>query len=401
VERELKIMSLASRGYALNILSLGAFALVSGVSFAQEVQNQSWGHQAKFGIDAVKAWSIVKNKCQDSGVVVAVIDTGIDMNHPDLKNSLWVNQKELNGRTGIDDDGNGFIDDTNGWDFVTHTGQLVDTHGHGSHIAGIIGAKAGSSAGYNGVCPGVKIMSLRYYNEKASGLENLKNTVRAIEFAVKNGANIINYSGGGAEFSSAEMMALKTAEEKGILVVAAAGNERSNADVNLYFPAAYDLNNMLSVTAINQVGQVLPSSNWGVRKVQIAAPGNSILSTLPGASYGYMTGTSQATAFVSGIAALMLSTKRGLSVADLKSKITASATKYSQLIGKTQFGAAANAYAAVESVTNAQKQIVLPAPSVQPASRSFAAASKNPASVGSKKLLKNKKKHNAKKGFRN
>jgi hypothetical protein len=114
-----------------------------------------------------------------------------------------------------------------------------------------------------------------------------------------------------------------------------------------------------------------------------------------------MTGTSQATAFVSGIAALMISTKRGLSVADLKSKITASATKYSQLIGKTQFGAAANAYAAVASLSKTQEENSPAAPSVKPASRSFAAASKNPASIGNKKLLKKNKKFNAKKGFRN
>jgi len=394
-------MSKAKSGIYLKILSTSVVLMSSGALVAQDVQNQSWGHQSKFGIDAVKAWSLVKNKCQDSGVVVAVIDTGIDPNHADLKNSLWNNSKEVGGKAGIDDDGNGFIDDVNGWDFVTHTGRLVDTHGHGSHIAGIIGAKAGSAAGYNGVCPGVQIMSLRYYNPNASGLENLKNTVRAIEYAVKNGADIINYSGGGAEFSSAEMMALKSAEEKGILVVAAAGNERSNADVNLYFPAAYDLGNMLSVTAINQSGQVLPSSNWGIRKVQIAAPGNSILSTLPGGSYGFMTGTSQATAFVSGIAALMLSTNRNLTVADLKTKITASSTKYSQLVGKTQFGATANAYAAV---TSALKSPANAPVEIKPATtRSFAAAGKNPASLSTKKFSsKNskKKKFQAKKGAR-
>lgn len=335
----------------LSVFGVVALPCLFAVSaFAGQASQSSWGHQSQYGVDAVKAWSIVKNKCADSGVVVAVIDTGIDANHPDLKGSLWVNKKELNGKAGIDDDGNGFIDDVNGWDFVTHGGKLVDTHGHGTHIAGIIGAKASSESGYSGVCPGVQIMSLRYYDAKASGVQNLKNTVSAIEYAVNNGANIINYSGGGAEFSRAEMLALKKAEEKGILVVAAAGNERSNADVNLYFPAAYDLTNMLSITAINQAGQVLPSSNWGVQKVQLAAPGNSILSTLPGGSYGFMTGTSQATAFVSGIAAMMLSVKKDLSVAQLKLKLTESAIRYKQLVGKTQFGAEANALAAVSTV---------------------------------------------------
>ena len=266
------------------------------------------------------------------------------------------------------------------------------------HIAGIIGAKAGSASGYNGICPGVKIMPLRYYNANASGLENLKNTVRAIEFAVKHGANIINYSGGGAEFSQAEMMALKGAQDKGILVVAAAGNERSNADVNLYFPAAYDLTNLISVTAVNQMGQVLPSSNWGVHKVQIAAPGNSILSTLPGGSYGFMTGTSQATAFVSGIAALMLSMNKNLSVPQLKSMIASSAIKSSQLIGKTEFGAEANAYAAVETVLKPQPTFTSSNKQALVAHHTKLPAGKTPASIAKKKASKKlaKKKLSAK-----
>jgi thermitase len=316
---------------------------------AQEVMSKSWGHQAEFGMDVLNAFKAMppRRSCNGSGVTVAVIDTGIDPNHPDLRGSLWVNQKEARGKKAKDEDGNGFVDDVNGWDFVSNTPSLVDTHGHGTHIAGIIGAKGASSSGFSGVCPGVRIMALRYYNEKASGVENLRNTVRAIEYAVQNGANIINYSGGGAEFSQPEYRALKKAEEKGILVVAAAGNERSNADVNLYFPAAYPLQNIVSVTAINQAGFVLPSSNWGVQRVHIAAPGNSVLSTLPNGGYGFMTGTSQATAFVSGLAAYLLADNGKLKVADLKRIILSSARKHHQLVGKTQTGAAANAPSAI------------------------------------------------------
>jgi thermitase len=377
--------------FMLKSHSLFCFAVV-GLSLvvssnAVGSQNQSWGHQSQFGVEAEKAWALVKDKCQNSGVIVAVIDTGIDPNHPDLKNSLWKNTKEIAGKAGQDSDKNGFIDDKHGWDFVTQSGRLVDTHGHGTHIAGIIGAKAASPTGYNGVCPGVQIMSLRYYNERASGVENLRNTIRAIEYAVANGAHIINYSGGGAEFSHPEMQALKKAEAKGVLVVAAAGNERSNADIKHYYPAAYDLANMLSITAINQTGQVLPSSNWGVQKVQLAAPGNSILSTLPGSAYGFMTGTSQATAFVSGIAALMLSTNRNLTVADLKSKITQSAKKYPQLVGKTQFGATANALAAVELAMKAGSEPT-PKATPTPAARSFAAENEKAQQVVAPPLTK-------------
>lgn len=326
---------------AIGALSLGAFTANAAT------MNLSWGHKSNYGVDAIKAWSLVKNKCATSGVTVAIIDTGIDSQHADLKNSLWNNDKEINGKPGVDDDGNGFVDDKHGWDFVTSSGKIIDVNRHGTHIAGIVGARAASQAGYSGICPGVKLMSLRYFDQNASGIKNLQNTVRAIEYAVANGADIINYSGGGAEFSRAEMMALKKAERKGILVVAAAGNERSNADEHLYFPAAYKLDNIFSVTALNRHGKILPSSNWGVKKVHIAAPGNSILSTLPGGSYGVMTGTSQATAFVSGIAALMLSVNPSLTVKQIKDRIISSSIAYAQLKGKTAFGTAANAHKAV------------------------------------------------------
>lgn len=377
---------------------LGIFTFGGLLSLGASANQISWGHDSQYGVDAIKAKALIQNKCADSGVVVAVIDTGIDPNHPDLKGALWRNSKEIGAKAGKDDDGNGFIDDYHGWDFVTQSGRLIDTHGHGTHIAGIIGAKAGTATGYNGVCPGVQIMSLRYYDPKASGIQNLQNTIRAIEYAVKNGAHIINYSGGGAEYSRAEMMALKKAEEKGILVVAAAGNERSNADVSLYFPAAYDLKNILSITALNQSGEVLPSSNWGVKKVQLAAPGNSIMSTLPGGSYGPMTGTSQATAFVSGVAAMLLSINKNMTVADLKAKITDSAVRYKQLVGKTQFGAGANALKAVNLALGIKEVPVAPAAapaptnSVKPAIRSFAAtnqvAATNNVITSKKKIIK-------------
>jgi thermitase len=334
----------------ISYLFLGISAFVcSGGAKAQEVMSKSWGHHAEFGMDALNAFKAMppRRSCNGSGVTVAVIDTGIDPNHPDLRASLWVNHKEAKGKKAKDEDNNGYVDDVNGWDFVSNSPQLADTHGHGTHVAGIIGAKAATPAGYSGICPGVRIMALRYYNEKASGVENLRNTIRAIEYAVQNGAQIINYSGGGAEFSQPEFRALKKAEEKGILVVAAAGNERSNADVNLYFPAAYPLQNIISVTALNQAGQVLPSSNWGVQRVHIAAPGNSILSTFPNGGYSFLTGTSQATAFVSGMAAYLLADNSRLKVADLKRIILGSAKKHRQLVGKTQTGGTAHVPSAV------------------------------------------------------
>ncbi|MFM8269026.1 MAG: S8 family peptidase, partial [Pseudomonadota bacterium] len=256
-------------------------------------------------------------------VTVAVVDTGIDYSHSELRDNLWVNSGEvgawnpppqLGSQTscrdkscnGIDDDGNGFVDDLIGWDFVNDVPLPYDTHGHGSHIAGIIGATAANGFGLAGVCPRVRIMALKYYDSSGSGFNNLQNTVKAFHYANKMGAHIINYSGGGAEAASAERLALEDSRDRGILIVAAAGNDGRSNDLIPYYPASYPLDNIVSVASINRQDQLLPSSNFG-KIVHVAAPGLSVLSTLPGGRFGMMTGTSQATAFVTGAAALLAS----------------------------------------------------------------------------------------------
>ncbi len=320
-----------------------------------ELMQKAWGFFAGSGVQASEAQKIMSGNCKNSGVVVAVIDTGLDTAHTALRDSLWINTKEKTGKAGVDDDGNGLVDDIHGWDFARNSGVLTDSHGHGTHIAGIISGDANDADAYKGVCPGVQIMALRYYNPAGTGMDNLRNTIKAINYAVDQNVDIINYSGGGAEYSSDEYAALKRAEQKGIILIAAAGNEKSNADKQLYYPAAYPLTNVISVTAINERGEVLPSSNWGVNKVHVAAPGQSILSALPNGGYGYMTGTSQATAFVSGIAAMLLSqrefssTKRSPErVAQLEKLIASSSQKIPTLIGKTKFGARVNAVSALK-----------------------------------------------------
>ena len=328
---------------ALMIVGMTAVTSVG----AQSLSDKTWGLQAQAGVDAPGAWNLMKSKgdCSKSGVIVAVIDTGIDVDHPALKDVLWTNTKEANGKVGVDNDGDGYINDIHGWDFARNSGKLVDKHGHGTHIAGIIAASEKREGGLKGVCPGVRIMALRYYDENASGSDNLRNTIKAIEYAVAHGANIINYSGGGAERSNAEFQALKMAEARGILVVAAAGNERSNVEElgKAYFPASYELNNILAVTALDPSGNLLSSSNYGPHKVHVAAPGQSILSSTPNGGYGYMSGTSQATAFVSGVAAMLLSENSSLTVRQLKSFIEGSVMKSPKLLSKTISGGRVNA----------------------------------------------------------
>lgn len=238
-------------------------------------------------------------------VVVAVIDTGIDYTHPELRPNLWTNSKEIAGN-GIDDDKNDFIDDEIGWDFVHDVALPYDIHGHGTHIAGIIAAVAANGIGSTGVCPTVTIMPLKYYDNSGSGYNNLSNTVRAINYAVKMGAHIINYSGGGSDPSPTERSALIEAQKKGVLLVAAAGNEGRNNDRFPYYPANYGLDNIISVTSLSKNNELLPSSDFG-KSVHMAAPGMMILSTLPEGKFGTMSGASQATAFVTGAAALLAS----------------------------------------------------------------------------------------------
>lgn len=334
--------------------------------------NQAWGLKKS---DAARAWSVTKGS---RDIVVAVIDTGIDVKHEDLSSNLWKNPGETGldskGRdkatNGIDDDGNGFVDDVYGWNFVSNNNKLDDNHGHGTHIAGIIGAEAGNNKGITGIAPEVSLMILKYYDPKVPGTDNLKNTIASIRYAVKMGAHIINYSGGGTEFSQEEHDAVAEAQKKGVLFVAAAGNERSNSDQHHYYPADYKLSNIISVTAIDPATQVLASSNYGVETVDIAAPGQNILSCLPGNSYGYMTGTSQATAFASGAAALVMAHKQSFKAEDVKKYILATGDAQTQLASKTRTSRQLNLYKALTildsgisvsgvSVVNTQKKFTI------------------------------------------
>ena len=312
------------------------------------------GTNGKSDIRAARAWEITKGS---RDIIVAIIDTGIDPNHEDLHGNLWKNKGETGldkqGRpketNKIDDDGNGFIDDVHGWNFVSDNNRVKDYHGHGTHVAGIIGAEGGNGKGISGVSPKVTLMVLKYYDPRFSNTDNLANTIKAIKYATKMGAKIINYSGGGTQYSQLEFDAIKQARDKGILFVAAAGNESSNSNKFNYYPAKYSskLNNIISVTAINRSTKVLSSSNWGHLTVHIAAPGENIFSTLPGNKYGHMTGTSQATAFVSGVASLLYAQNREFDYLAVKNQILSTADEKKSLKSKTITSGKLNAWAAL------------------------------------------------------
>lgn len=329
------------------------------VIFSDPAIKKNWGllSNIKATISAKSAWEITKG---DREIIVAVIDTGIDIHHPDIKNNLWKNKGETGfdakgnnkATNGIDDDNNGYIDDVHGWNFVHNDHELKDNHGHGTHIAGIVGAEGGNGIGISGVAPKVSLMILKYYDPKAKFNDNLRNTIKSIHYATKMKAHIINYSGGGLDYSREEYMAVKKAKDKGILFVAAAGNEKSNSDIKPYYPADYNLDNIISVTAINPKAQVLHSSNFGNNSVHIAAPGKDIFSTLPNGRYGHMTGTSQATAFVSGVASLILAKNKSMKYTEVRTQILKTADELPGLKGKTKTSGKLNSWAALAISSN-------------------------------------------------
>ncbi|RXJ02246.1 hypothetical protein DS745_07610 [Anaerobacillus alkaliphilus] len=223
-------------------------------------------------IDALEAWEITRG---NSDIIVAVIDSGIDINHPDLKNNIWKNPNELLNQK--DNDNNGFIDDTNGWNFYDQNNKVFNAfHGddHGTHVAGIIAASTNNNIGISGIAPNVKIMPLKIIGPNGG---DTASAIQAIEYATKMGAHIINASWGGRAYDHA----LKEAIEKsGLLFVAAAGNNGQNSDTSPVYPASFDSNNIISVAAVDNNGNKATFSNFG-SSVDIAAPGVNILSTVP------------------------------------------------------------------------------------------------------------------------
>ncbi len=339
---------------SLITLALPAFALVDPT--LDQTQNllttqlKNWGlfnSQEKSDIRALDAWKIEEGNRK---IIVAVIDTGIDPKHKNLSNNLWHDPLEKQA-------------EVYGWDFVTNKSNPLDLHGHGTHIAGIIGAVTDLDTGVSGVAHKVSIMSVKYYSENSPGTVNLANTVRAINYAINHGAHIINYSGGGPEFSLEEKEAIQRAEAKGILFVAAAGNEHRDTDhkENFYFPSSYRLSNIISVAATDSHNNLLPSSNWGRQNVDVAAPGGDILSTLPRdqkgkEQVGRMSGTSQATAFVTGTAALLLSQNPKLTPQKIREIIMQSVDRIPGLQSKVGSGGRINAYHALLTLTNRGKK---------------------------------------------
>ena len=321
-----------------------------------------------WGLESTGAKAAWKNAPQGKGVIVAVTDTGIDYNHEDLVNNLWLNSKEMAGN-GLDDDGNGYIDDLVGWDFFSNDNKPYDAiltlmeiltsggnPGHGTHVSGVIAAQMGNSIGSAGVAPQARIMALRFLSEKGKG--STEGAIKAIDYAVKNGAHIINASWGGEKGEEDDTLlkeAIIRAEQKGVLFLVAAGNGRmgigfdNDNDAKPIIPASLDYSNMVCVSAIDSVNGLAKFSNWGAKTCKIGAPGVKILSSIPGNKYQdtivelgstkvTWDGTSMATPYVAGAAAVIWSTDLNQTAKEVRAKLLEHAKATPSLSGKIATG---------------------------------------------------------------
>ena len=305
-------------------------------------------------INAPEAWDSFTG---NGNTIVAVIDTGVDYTHPDLKDNMWVNNGEIPGN-GIDDDKNGYVDDIYGYDFANNDSDPMDDNGHGTHCAGTIGAVANNGVGVAGVNWHAKIMALKIFDSSGSGGSGFfSSAIRGIDYAVANGARLSNNSWGGAGTSQALSNAIDRARQANHIFVAAAGNNSSNNDVTPNYPANLPIDNIVAVAAIDHNGNIADFSNRGVQTVDIGAPGVNILSCLPGGGYQYLDGTSMATPHVTGALSLLLDKYPALTYKQAIDMLYSSATISPKLQAVVGGG---GRYLNVEALINAP----LPDPSI-------------------------------------
>ncbi len=300
------------------------------------------GGTAGADISAVEAWDI---RSDASDVVVAVIDTGVRLTHEDLATNLWINPGEISGN-GIDDDGNGVIDDVHGFDAIDGGGDPSDEDGHGTHVAGTVGAAGNNATGVTGVAWKVQIMPIRFLG---AGGGFLSDAIEGIAYAQANGATILNNSWGGGGFSTTLRNAIADLAADDILFVAAAGNDGVDSDVTPGYPAAYDLPHIVSVAASDRNDQMAAFSNFGATSVDLAAPGASIRSTFNGgdASYATLSGTSMASPHVAGALAVLRAEFPGEDAASLKARLLDTADLPDDFAGTTVSGGRLNLEAAL------------------------------------------------------
>lgn len=290
-------------------------------------------------IDAETAWNVTTGS---SDVIVAVIDTGIRYTHQDLETQMWQNPGEVPGN-GVDDDNDGYVDNVFGINAINNRGDPMDDNNHGTHVAGTIGAQANGGGGHVGVVWNVQLMACKFLNEFGSGTTS--DAIECINFAIANGAKILNNSWGGGPFSLALLNTIYLARDEGVLFVAAASNDGMNNDTFLAYPASYGVENIISVAALDRFDRLANFSNYGESTVHLGAPGVDIWSSTAGSdgSYATFNGTSMASPHVAGVAALVWSHVPGASMAEVRQRILSGVVPVDALDGKTITGGRLNA----------------------------------------------------------
>lgn len=271
-------------------------------------------------IDAPEAWSI---ETGSRGIIVAVVDSGVDYTHGDLSANMWRNTAELNGIEGVDDDGNGYVDDVHGIDTYNDDSDPMDDNGHGTHVAGTIGGWGNNGSGVAGVNWEISIMALKFTD--AWGYGATSDAVAALDYILSMKVDhghyikLTNNSWGGYGYSQALFDAIQAAENAGLLFVASAGNYYGgDNDASPHYPSSYELDSIIAVASSDHNDEMSNFSNYGAASVDLAAPGSDILSTLPGDTYGSKNGTSMAAPHVTGAAALLWANSPSLSPSDVK-----------------------------------------------------------------------------------
>ena len=344
--------------------------------------------QSYSNVKVTQAWAVEKLYNDGPKVIVAVIDTGLDLNHGLFKdsNSIWENTTEKNGVAGVDDDGNGYIDDYNGWNFVARSNAMYDDADHGTHVAGII-----LGTGMDVLVMPIResrhrIMPLKFLSGSGSG--TTADAINAMYYAVNNGAKVINNSWGGPTYSTALHEAYTYAYNNGVVVVTAAGNSAVNLDSSPMYPAALDTPSNITVIATSDADNRASFSNFSTTLSHVGAPGVSIVSSVPGTGcsapgcFSMMSGTSMASPFVAGLAGLVIREAPNLSAYQVKGIILSSVDTVSVLATRTQTSGRVNALKAINSAkSNVSTQSWSPAysPSYKAESRSVAAESSAPA----------------------
>ncbi|MEA2630470.1 MAG: thermitase, partial [Chloroflexota bacterium] len=331
---------------------LVAYAELDGMVQAADIIPNDPNFPAQWGlnsgnnvdIDAPQAWSISTG---NSAIIVAVLDTGIDLRNPDLTSRLWTNPTANT---------DGYTGDVHGWNFVNNSPNIQDNNGHGSHVTGILGAVGNNGVGIAGVDWNAQIMPLKILGADGGGSTDA--AVNAIMFAVNHGARVINASWGGNQYSQAMLQAISYANSRGVVFVTAAGNDGINNDaMPANYPADYRLPNELVVAAIDQSGNLAGFSDYGASTVDLAAPGVDIWSTVPGGFASY-SGTSMATPFVTGVVSLLAGQNPGLGASALVQRVIATAKPLPSLAGKTVSGGMVDAYNALTGTASSQSATI-------------------------------------------